>query len=100
MKINKNNQYNHLKTNISAFGDDFKLDTRIIPLFRTPITLQKMAATPPLLNAGDNGFAAEGINQKLKKYSNTLNTYKIKYILKNDVAKAGFAGTFNLKKVL
>lgn len=80
MKINKNNRLHHLKTNI--YLDDFKVDTRIIPLFRTPITLNKIQL---LKKFKDNKsieiqnkltVRIKPINQKLRKYSNILYDYK------------------------
>ena len=78
MEIKKNNQ--NLKTNI--YLDEFKVDTRIVPLFKTPITLKKIQL---LKKFKDNKsievqkkltFRIKPINQKLRKYSNNLNSYK------------------------
>ena len=118
MEINKNNQ--NLKTNI--YLDDFKVDTRIIPLFKTPITLKKIQLHKKFK---DNKsieiqkkltFRIKPINQKLRKYSNTLknynnNIYNIilnnagginmsKYLFLNNNDKSGEALKLNLRKVL
>ena len=78
MEIKKNNQ--NLKTNI--YLDEFKVDTRIVPLFKTPITLKKIQL---LKKFKDNKsievqkkltFRIKPINQKLRNYSNNLLEYK------------------------
>ena len=78
MKINEN----QIKTNI--YLDSFNIDKRIIPLFRTPIILKKIEQ---LKKSKDNKstviqkkltFKIIPLNQKLVKYSNIIDRYKIR----------------------
>ena len=78
MKINEN----QIKTNI--YLDSFNTDKRIIPLFRTPIILKKIEQ---LKKSKDNKstviqkkltFKIIPLNQKLVKYSNIIDRYKIR----------------------
>jgi hypothetical protein len=97
MKLNEN-QLN----NVNIYLDDFKIDKRIIPLFKTPIILKKIELLKkstvnnkiktPLsskgtkeINLGDNVFNQKNLtfkiiplNKKLVKYSNTIDKYKKK----------------------
>ena len=86
MKINENQK----KTNI--YLDSFNIDNRIIPLFRTPIILQKI---DQLKKSKDNNstvnqkkltFNIIPLNKKLVKYYNNIDNFKKrinKLILKN-----------------
>jgi hypothetical protein len=94
MKTNKNLAAQKSKTNI--YLDDFKVDKRIIPLFKTPIILKKIQL---LKKSKDNdsiviqkklSFKIKPLNKKLVKYSNIIDRYKIRInrmILKNIMIK-------------
>jgi hypothetical protein len=90
MKKNKNLVAQKLKTNI--YLDDFKVDNRIIPLFKTPIILKKIQLLKKFKSNESIeiqrklSFKIKPLNEKLVKYSKIINRYKIKInkmILKN-----------------
>ena len=73
MKINNH----HLNTPAVKTDDIGKaVDNRIIPLFRTPITLNKIQLLNKSTDAAAFGGAVKPLNQKLRIYSNNLCNYK------------------------